>query len=299
MDALLLVILCLGAGTLVSRLKHPENLSTSLNWWVLHIALPALVIDQIMRLQWSFNMLYPGLAMWLVFLGSWALLGTVGRWRGWTKGQIGALVLTCGLGNTAFVGYPLIEALRGAESLGTAVIADQLGSFLVLSTLGVIVAAFYAGQSVSAKQLAKRVLLFPAFIALVFAISIQTTIGTLPLAMMDIAARLGATLTPLALFSVGLQLRLIMPGNEAGLMAWGLSWKLILAPLTVLAISMAVSLPEATRSITVLQAGMAPMITAGILAQQHGLAPGLANRIVGIGIILSLFTVPAFHYFLP
>ena len=45
-------------------------------------------------------------------------------------------------------------------------------------------------------------------------------------------------------------------------------------------------------SITVLQAAMAPMITAAILAQQHDLEPELSGVTLGLGILLSFLTVP-------
>ena len=37
---------------------------------------------------------------------------------------------------------------------------------------------------------------------------------------------------------------------------------------------------------------MAPMISAAILAEQNDLEPQLANTVLGIGIVLSLVTVP-------
>jgi predicted permease len=42
----------------------------------------------------------------------------------------------------------------------------------------------------------------------------------------------------------------------------------------------------------VLQAAMAPMVSATILADQYELDPPLANTILGAGIVLSLLTVP-------
>jgi predicted permease len=42
----------------------------------------------------------------------------------------------------------------------------------------------------------------------------------------------------------------------------------------------------------VLQAGMAPMISATIMADQHHLEPPLANTVLGLGILLSLLTIP-------
>jgi predicted permease len=49
---------------------------------------------------------------------------------------------------------------------------------------------------------------------------------------------------------------------------------------------------DAILTIAVLEAAMAPMISAAILAEQHNLEPQLANAVLGIGIVLSLVTVP-------
>ncbi len=297
MGALWLVVVCLGAGMLTARLRHPEGLAHGLNWWVLNIALPALVLVKVVQLEWSPMVLFPALALWLVFLGSCMLMTALGRWYGWSRGQTGALMLTAGLGNTSFVGFPLIESLRGSAALGPAVIADQLGSFLVLSTGGLIVAALYSGQRPQASALALRILRFPAFIALLLALALQP-LGPLPEMMDEVLLRLGQTLTPLALFSVGLQLRLRAPRTDAAAMVWGLGWKLVAAPLLVLGLALGLGLNGEMIDITVLQAGMAPMVSAGILAQQHGLAPALASRMVGIGVLLSLLTVPLLNQLL-
>lgn len=50
--------------------------------------------------------------------------------------------------------------------------------------------------------------------------------------------------------------------------------------------------------VVVLQAAMAPMVTGGILAQQYGFQPMLANRMVGFGLVISLFTVPLWQQLL-
>jgi predicted permease len=55
----------------------------------------------------------------------------------------GCLILTAGLGNTSFLGFPIIEALYGQEGMKTAILVDQPGTFVVLSTLGIIVATMY------------------------------------------------------------------------------------------------------------------------------------------------------------
>jgi predicted permease len=45
-------------------------------------------------------------------------------------------------------------------------------------------------------------------------------------------------------------------------------------------------------TVGVLQAAQGPMITAGILAQEHRLDPDLASLVLGLGILLSFVTAP-------
>ena len=45
-------------------------------------------------------------------------------------------------------------------------------------------------------------------------------------------------------------------------------------------------------TVGVLQAAMAPMVSAAILADEYELEPSLANTVLGAGIVLSLLTVP-------
>ena len=45
-------------------------------------------------------------------------------------------------------------------------------------------------------------------------------------------------------------------------------------------------------TVGVLQAAMAPMVSAAILADEYELEPSLANTVLGAGIVLSLITMP-------
>jgi hypothetical protein len=52
------------------------------------------------------------------------------------------------------LGFP-IEALYGEEGLKTAILVDQPGSFVVLSTLGILVATIYSSGNPNGFQIAK------------------------------------------------------------------------------------------------------------------------------------------------
>ena len=65
-----------------------------------------------------------------------------------TPPATGGLILVVGLGNTYFVGVPMIETFYGAPlkcSIGG--LMRQLGTYLVLSTLGIAVAALYSSKA--------------------------------------------------------------------------------------------------------------------------------------------------------
>ncbi len=292
MRALLLLVSCLVLGALVARLaRPPPGLADALNWWVINVALPALVLSIVPGLTLSPELWYPAVAMWLVFAGGWAVFAALGRAAGWSGARVGALTLTCGLGNSAFIGLPLIEALRGRAALPVAAIADQAGVFLALAIGGSLVAAVYSGGSVTAAAVARRIALFPPFLALLAALGFGAG-GGLPESIAPVVARIGETLVPLALFSVGLQLRLRLEPGQAGPVGVALGWKLALAPALVWLIGRAAGMEGTVLDVTVLQAAMAPMISGAVLAQQNRLEPSLANAVLGLGILLSFLTVP-------
>lgn len=292
MSALLLLFTCLLLGALVARFaKPPSGIVHGINWWVIRIALPALVLALVPKVRIDTQLWFPVAAMWVVFFGAWALFAALGRWLGWSRERVGALTLVCGLGNTSFMGYPMMQALHGKEGLALAVVADQLGCFPLLSSAGVAVASLYAGRKPQAGMIARRILTFPAFVALIVGGAVGA-LGGWPAPVDDVLTPIGATLTPLALFSVGLQFKFHLGERQWPALLLGLGWKLALAPLAAWLLGRAAGVGGLTLTVGVLQAAMAPMISAAILADEHKLEPSLANTILGAGIVLSLATIP-------
>ena len=299
MSALLLLFICLVLGALVRRYAQPPvGIVHGLNWWVLNIALPALVLELIPRVRLDAQLWFLVAATWLTFFGAWLLFAWLGPRLGWSRGRIGALVLVCGLGNTSFMGYPLLQALHGEAGLTLAVVADQLGCFPLLASVGVVVACLYAGRDPDPRRIARRIATFPAFIALVVGIVAGVLVGW-PTVLDGVIFPLGGTLTPLVLFSVGLQFRLQGGERQFGAAAWGLGWKLLLAPALCWALGVAAGVGGLTLTVGVLQSAMAPMVSAAILADEYELDPALANTVLGAGIVLSLLTVPLMNLWLP
>jgi predicted permease len=292
MSAMLLLFVCLILGTLVARFaRPPAGIVAGINWWVINVALPALVLQLIPKVKFDPQLWFPVAAMWLTFGGAWLLFGLLGPRLGWSRQRTGALILVCGLGNTSFMGYPLMQALHGQPGLALAVVADQLGAFPILASAGIVVASLYAGRKPEPAMILRRIATFPAFIALIVGIAVGVC-GGWPELLDGVFAPIGATLTPLALFSVGLQFRFHPGDRQLGAVGWGLGWKLLLAPLLCWVMGVAAGVGGLVLTVGVLQAAMAPMVSAAILADEYDLEPALANTVLGAGIVLSLITIP-------
>ncbi len=291
MTQLLVVLVSFGCGVWLRRSPRiPPDAHKALNAFVLDIALPAVVLRAIPRLRFDAALLAAGAMPWLVFGLSCAVLWPLGKALGFSKGTRGALVLTAGLGNTSFVGFPMIEALLGAEHLPVAVVIDQLGSFFVLSLPGIALATAWSGGVTEPKALALRILRFPPFVALLVGAAAIPFGGFHPV-LDQTFERIGGTLTPLAMASVGLQLSLGEVRRRALPLSLGLGFKLVLAPVVMALIYVAgLGLTDVTR-VVILEAAMGPMISAGIVAQERDLDPELVTLMLGAGIPLSFVTV--------
>ncbi len=237
-------------------------------------------------------------------MGSWLIFGQLGPRLGWTKAQTGAIILTAGLANTSFVGFPLLEALIGSQAIQVGILVDQLGTFLTCSTLGILVAGLYQSggeHRPSRRRILKNVILFPPFVILVLT-SVVSFMGiAIPSALLSVAGKLAQTLVPLALFAVGYGLNINPRAMGARLMPLGigLSYKLILAPLFFLALyHFAFGARGEMVLVTLLESAMAPMITSAVIANEYELEGELANQMVGIGIILSLASVWLWNFLL-
>jgi len=289
LSALLLVAVMLAAGALLARTGVFGDVAADvINRFVVYVSLPALVLHVMPKLQVRPEHALLVLVPWLTLLiGALVVLGVARACR-WPRPVVGALLLCAPLGNTSFLGLPLIAALRGQQAVHYALIYDQLGSFLALSTYGLFVLATYSGDAApTPAMMAKRVVLFPPFIALVLALSPLA----LPAALDPVLARIGDTLSPLAMFAVGLRLRL-RPPPERSALAFGLGVKMLLVPACALAIVRVLGASDLPADVAVLEAAMPPMLSAAALASMARLAPELCAALAGYGILAALVLVP-------
>ncbi len=299
MDSIVLLFLCLALGMGLRHVKSfPAGGHVVLNHFVIYISLPALALYYIPKIQIALSLLYPLGIAWLGFGFSFLFFGLLGYGLGWSKKLTGCLVLTGGLSNTAFIGYPVAEALYGQEGLQTAIIVDQPGSFVVTSTLAVAVAVFYSNGATRASTILFKILGFPPFISFLVACLLNSLDLDFPMLLQTVFQKLGNTVTSIALVAVGLQLQIDRKSQYWKFLSLGLVFKLLLLPaFFVLLYKIILGADGMSIDVSIMQSAMAPMITGAILAATYDLKPKLSSMMVGVGIPLSFLTL-AFWYWL-
>lgn len=300
MGSLLLLACCLLLGILFRRRGLlPDKAYLTLNSVVIYVALPALILQKIPLISFNSSVLMPVLMPWAVFFMAVGIFTFLGSRLKWDRQTTGCLILTCGFGNTSFVGIPVMQMLYGEPGVQIAILADQPGSFAALAILGILAASYFSAGKSTKRELAVKVFSFPPFLAFLLALCLNLMELQMPEVTQFTLRQLGNLVVPLALLSVGMQLKPSVPGKEWTLLAWGLGYKLIIAPAVIFGLYILILKNYSILSQgSVIEAAMGPMITAAIIATNFGLKPELTGRMVGFGIPASFLTLPLWYLLL-
>lgn len=268
----------------------PKDLFRKINKFIIFVPLPAITLSKVPYLSITQSVIYPIASAWIIFFMSIGYAFAIGRLLKWDKKTIACIILCCGLGNTSFVGFPILNYFYGAESIRYAIFVDQPGSFLIMSTLGVLIAAYFSSSDYTHKDIYKRLLKFPPFLVFIIALFIpKDFIGGNVLKSLEF---LGMWMIPLAMLSLGLQFKWQLKDIVWRNFFAGVLYKLILAPLIIFVLFYLI-LDKRTElhTVSVLECAMPPMITSSIMATEYGLDEKLANALPTLGILFSIPTL--------
>jgi malate permease and related proteins len=293
----LLIGVCIIAGMLFRRSKFlPADADKSINAWIIYLALPAVFFKYLPHIQWSKELLFPVIAPIVASLGGWLWIKLNSKRLSLDEPSAGGLTLITSLSNTSFLGFPMVMAYYGESEIGTAVICDQI-NFILFSTVGIVIAIQSSGKHIlTAGGVIKKVVLFPPLIGCVAALTIPNFIDLS--ALSPLFDKLAATVAPLALFSIGLQLQFEGWQTELKTISTALLYKLIVAPLLIIVIAIVFQLKGKIVQVSIFEMAMPSLLSAALVANEYKLNPKLINLVVGVGIVLSFFTTAIWFYIL-
>ncbi|RXJ85444.1 AEC family transporter [Arcobacter cloacae] len=290
MENFVLILLAIAIGYFIRRLNiFSKDAPTILNQFAIYISLPAMILIQVPKLSFSVDLIIPIVIAWFVMGISAILILVLSKIFAFSREVTGSLMLVAILTNSSFLGIPIINAYMGESAMPYVLVYDQLGTFIALATYGTFIASYYSNNSkITFKIITLKVLTFPPFLSLIVALFL---IGVEFNPMISkVLSSFANTIIPIALVAVGLQLQFKMPKEDIKPFSVALIVKLIVAPIIAIAICKIFSWNNEAAIVSIMEAGMAPMITAGAIASMAGLAPRLSSAIVGYGIIISFLT---------
>lgn len=295
MENFILIGLFVGLGALFRKVKaFPEETALVLNMFALYVALPAVILLKVPQLQFSSDMLVPAIVPWLMLMLSAALVLMAGKSFQWSRETIGVLLLVVPIGNTSFMGVPMVNAFFGESGIPYLIIYDQIGTMLIFALYGSVILAVYGRKGgLKISEVAKRALLFPPTMALLAGLLLRSY--PYPDAVINGLQTMSGMLTPLVMTAIGFQLRIKLKPDVIKPLGFGLAIKLVLAPLVALAGCRLLGLTDLSADIAIFEAGMPPMVTAGALAIAARIAPELAAALVSLGIPLAFMTLPLLY----
>lgn len=290
MDNFVLIAIAILVGYTLQKFKiFAKETPLILNQFIIYVSLPAVILMQVPKLTFSFDILIPTIIAWLVMGISALIVIFISKLLKWSNEVTGSLMLVAILTNSSIMGIPIINAYLGEEALPYVLIYDQLGTFIALATYGTFVTAYYSTKSsINSRVIIQKVLTFPPFLSLIFALCFLG-VEFNPL-ITNVLSNFAATLVPVALVAVGLQLQFKVPKDEILPLSIALIIKLIFAPIIAYIVCYSFGWLNLAGITSIFEAAMAPMITAGAIASIAGLAPRLSTAIVGYGIIFSFLT---------
>jgi len=274
-----------------------DTLTFRANQWIIYVAMTSIIFLNVPKLEIGLDALLPAAVAWgWVFLSALLVLFLSKKFQ-FRRDITGVMLLLVPLGNTSFLGYPMVSAFFDDTVLAYAIFYDQFGSFMALSIYGTIVLAIYSTSSDSEQyssarvfEVIKKVVTFPPLVSLVIALLVPFQWLLIPLtSVLEYAA---ATLVPLALFTLGLQFRPVLVPEQILPISTAIVLKMCLAPVLVWLLLRSSQFPAAAIQASVFESAMPSMMTPGILAIQAKLAPRFCATLLGYSTLFSMLTLP-------
>ncbi|MBP2146524.1 putative permease [Methanofollis sp. W23] len=294
-DQILLLFLLVLAGYAARWLEVFDDETTSgLCSLLVKVTLPALIISSMMvpfsaeRLTACGEMLVISVVFYAISL---VVAWVVPRVLGSPETDLGVYGFLLMFSNTAFMGFPVIEAIFGKDALFYAAIFNLPFNLLVFS-IGIIMLRW--GASGERARLDPKILFNPGIISVIIGLVLFVTSVRPPLPVEGALASLGSLTTPLSMIVVGAMLARVNPAEVfRGWRVYAVTGaRLLLMPVVVWAVLVPFVHDPYLLGVPVVMAAMPAAAFAAILAEECHTDTKLASQGVFLSTLFSVGTIP-------
>jgi hypothetical protein len=223
----------------------------------------------------------------------------IGRLLKLNKESLGGLILVCALGNTGFLGYPVIYGFYGTEGLTRAIFCD-IGSVFASLLFGTYVGLKFGNEN-SNNSIIYELLKFPPLITGILSIVLVFfgfNVDSFPGFIIKTLNYLSNATIPLIMLSLGLSLS---PKSARFGAIYGVIASMVrmgIAPLLVFALSTIFLIDGLEKNVLILESAMPSAMMSLVFAVMYELDVKLVASACFITTVVSLFILPLIYSFL-
>ncbi|ASC70238.1 putative transporter protein [Halomicronema hongdechloris C2206] len=302
------VLLGVGISILLRhpRLPHPRQqplhqwVPTHLGRFLFYIGVPLSIFAFLRQADLSGAVVLSPLVAWgAMMLGLWCSRCWLGPHRQtWSLPSQGSFSLAAMLGNTGYIGYPVVLLLPqlGPDYFGWALFYDVLGTLFGAYALGVVLAAHFGQgpghrtRGSNWRQDLGEIGRNPTLMA--FGMSLVLRPVPLPQGVESGLQGLAWLMVMLSLLLMGMRLQQLSSWGYLKPAAMVVVIKMLLIPVMVGMVLTVFGVTGPVRLVMVLQAGMPSAFATLVLAETYELDRALTVTCVGIGSICLMATLP-------
>lgn len=285
----------IGLGWFAGRTRFfPEVATEYLTRFVFYFALSAMLFRFAAKLSLAeiFDVRFAA-AYLTGCLAVYLLATLVARLRGIPATEMAVEAQCAVIGNTGFLGVPLLTALLGPEAAGPVLMLLAIDLIVFSSLITLIITGAREGHLSPRifKTLALGLLKNPMIVAMVLGLAVSSANLTLPAPVDEFLMILGAAATPGALFAIGASLA-SKTAERLSVALWLSFAKLALHPLAVAIAALVIFKVEPYAAGVMIAAAALPVAgNVYILARNYGVAPQRVSASILISTMASIVTV--------
>ncbi|PPB80285.1 hypothetical protein LV82_02160 [Albidovulum inexpectatum] len=285
----------IGLGWLAGRLRmFPEAATEYLTRFVFYFALSAMLfrfaaqlsLGEIFDARFAMAYLSGCLAVYL-------LVTLVARLRGLPMTEAAVEAQCAVIGNTGFLGVPLLTALLGARAVGPVLMVLSIDLIVFSSLITLIITGAREGRISPRifRVLGLGLLHNPMIVSMVAGLAVSALEWPLPAPVDEFLTILGAAATPGALFAIGTSLA-TKSAERLSVALWLSFAKLVLHPAAVAVAALFVFSVERQAAGVMIAAAALPVAgNVYILARHYGVAPNRVSAAILVSTVFSILTV--------
>ncbi len=284
------VFLIFATGYIAQKLLHMDIKSISA--LSLYILLPLLTFDTFYNNEITVDYLYLFIFSLIITVILAGVTVAIGLFMKAGKEDISALLLGTLFPNSGNYGSPVVLFAIGATAFDYAIVLMVLHGFII-STVGIFIASFGNGATISAKEALASIFRIPVIYGALAGVLLQLGSITIDDKLMEIIQMTGNAAIPVVMLILGMQLAQITKEKfEVKDITTVVVVRMLISPIVASIFVLFMPVDETMKLVFIILNAMPVAANSTMLAVQFNVKPNLVSFSTLVTTLISLITIP-------